>query len=132
MISAGRRRRAVCRAKPRPRTSATLCRNSARGSLVVNPLAADLDHVLAHTTGLWDALRGQRWFLTGGTGFFGCWLLESFLHANERLDLNARVTVLTRDPEAFVRKAPPLAVHPAVELHPGDVRSFVFPSCPFA
>jgi len=90
-------------------------------------LTADLDHVLKHTSGMWDELRGQRLFLTGGTGFFGCWLLESFTWANEKLGLNSSVTVLSRDPVAFRRKAPHLARNPAVSFHAGDVRSFVFP-----
>jgi dTDP-glucose 4,6-dehydratase len=92
-----------------------------------NPLAHDLDQVLAHTEGLWDGLRGQRIFITGGTGFFGCWLLESLAWANDRLDLRASATVLTRNPQAFMRKAPHLASHPAIHLHSGDVRSFDFP-----
>jgi dTDP-glucose 4,6-dehydratase len=96
-----------------------------------HPLAQDLDHVLAHTGGLWDELRGRRVFITGGTGFFGCWLLESFTWANDRLGLGARAVVLTRDPAAFARKAPHLAGHPAVRLHRGDVRSFAFPLGPF-
>jgi dTDP-glucose 4,6-dehydratase len=95
-------------------------------------LAADLDHVLEHTRGLWDELRGERIFITGGTGFFGCWLLESFCWANDRLGLDARATVLTRNPEAFRAKAPHLASHHAVTLHTGDVRGFAFPDGRFA
>ena len=97
----------------------------------VNPLAGDLDHVLAHTGGLWEDLRGARLFITGGTGFFGCWLLESFAWANEHLDLGAEAVVLTRDPAAFTRKAPHLAAHPSVRLHVGDVKDFAFPDGAF-
>jgi dTDP-glucose 4,6-dehydratase len=93
-------------------------------------LADDLDHVLLHTWDLWEELRGRRLFVTGGTGFFGCWLLESFTWANDRLGLDAEAVVLTRDPEGFALKAPHLAGHPAVRLHRGDVRSFAFPDGP--
>jgi nucleoside-diphosphate-sugar epimerase len=89
-----------------------------------NPLAHDLDHVLAQTRGLWEELRGARVFVTGGTGFFGCWLLETFLWANDHLRLDASVVVLTRDGNAFGRKVPHLASHPAVTLLDGDVRTF--------
>ncbi|HJT87178.1 MAG TPA: NAD(P)-dependent oxidoreductase [Bryobacteraceae bacterium] len=92
-----------------------------------NPLARDLDHVLAHTAGVWEELRRARIFLTGGTGFFGCWLLESFAAAYDRWDLDASVTVLTRSPEAFRTKAPHLAGHPGIELLRGDVQTFSFP-----
>jgi nucleoside-diphosphate-sugar epimerase len=93
-----------------------------------NPPAADLDHVLARTAGLWEELRGQRLFITGGTGFFGRWLIESFARANDRLGLDARAVVLSRDPAAFARKAPHLAAHPALQFVPGDVSRFAFPA----
>ncbi len=97
-----------------------------------NPLAQDLDHVLDHTRELWEELRGERLFITGGTGFFGCWLLESLLWAEERLSLGIQAVVLTRDPDAFRGKAPHLAGHPRVRLHVGDVRSFDFPKGTFS
>jgi dTDP-glucose 4,6-dehydratase len=70
--------------------------------------AQDLDHVLAYTRDDWEELRGQRLFLTGGTGFYGMWLIESFLWANHKLDLGAQAMVLARDPLAFLRKMPHL------------------------
>ena len=97
----------------------------------MNPLAADLDHVLAHTQGLWEELRGQRIFITGGTGFFGCWLLESFAWANDKLGLKASAVVLTRNPKLFAARMPHLAGRSDLSFLAGDVRDFSFPSGTF-
>jgi dTDP-glucose 4,6-dehydratase len=94
----------------------------------VKPLAnEDLDHILTHTLPLWDCARGRRIFLSGGTGFFGAWLLESLAYCNCRLNLDLTATVLSRDPEAFSRRIPHLAGNPTIRLLKGDVRDFVFP-----
>lgn len=93
---------------------------------------ADLSHILANTKDLWKDFRGGRVFITGGTGFFGCWLLETFVRANETYSLDAKAVVLTRDREAFCRKAPHLVSDPTIALHEGDVRSCVFPSGTFS
>src|SRR5579862_4336185 len=93
---------------------------------------ADLEHVILHTRCLWDEFKRERLFVTGGTGFFGKWLLESFLFANDTLGLDASVSVLTRDPAAFEGKAPHLARHPSVTLLAGDVRDFPFPEGRFS
>jgi len=99
---------------------------------MANPLARDLDHILYHTAHVWPELRDQRIFITGGTGFFGCWLLESFAWANDKLNLNAQAVALTRNAARFRSKAPHLAAHPAIRLHAGDVRDFDFPSGGFS
>ena len=96
-----------------------------------NPLKNDLDHILNHTKDLWEEVRNKRIFITGGTGFFGCWLLESFAWANEKLNLNAEVLVLTRNYERFKKKVPHLAINPNIRFHVGDVRDFAFPSGDF-
>ncbi len=73
-------------------------------------------------------MREGTIFITGATGFFGCWLLESFLHANRVLNLNAQMIALTRQRERFRSKAPHLADEPALTLLEGDLMDFAFPS----
>ena len=82
--------------------------------------AADLDHVLRRAD-VWEQLRGAHLFVTGGTGFFGRWMLESLLRADHELGLDARITLLTRDARRAATLAPVLAAHPAVTLLEGDI-----------
>src|ERR1700682_6030950 len=97
-----------------------------------NRLAQDLDNILARTEPLWEELRGQRILITGATGFFGCWLLESFAWANRRLSLNARAAGLSRRPGLLAEKALHLAQDPAIALHAADVRHGDFPHGAFS
>ena len=87
----------------------------------------DLEHILAHTRPLWEQVRGGRIFVTGATGFFGIWLLESFAFANKSLELGAKLVGLSRNPDAFYAKVPHLAQESSIALHRGDVRDFDFP-----
>lgn len=80
---------------------------------------------------LFTLLRDKRIFLTGGTGFFGKWLLESFLSVNKSFGLNAQVTVLSRHPNEFLAQNPWLAAESSVTFLPGDVRDFTFPNSHF-
>lgn len=70
----------------------------------------------------WRALTGQSIFITGGTGFIGKWLLATLLDANEKLSLDCRITVLSRDPSAFQCAWP--AVAGRLNWIAGDVRDF--------
>ena len=88
----------------------------------------DLEHVLNLTKDLWPSVAGKRIFVTGGTGFFGKWLLESFACCNRKLGLEASMVVLSRDPEGFAGDCPHLGTRADIEFHKGDVRSFDFPA----
>ncbi|WP_411822920.1 NAD-dependent epimerase/dehydratase family protein [Leptospira sp. 'Mane'] len=82
----------------------------------------DLDFILAHTD--FQKLKDERIFLTGGTGFIGRWFLESFIHANRALNLNAHLTVLSRDPEGFLLKYPKYKSLDHIDFWKGDVLDF--------
>ncbi len=97
-----------------------------------HPLAGDLDHIIASTRELWNDLRGGRLFITGGTGFVGTWLLESFAWANRIMGLKASAVVLTRNYAAFKGKVPHLAADPAINFHSGDIQAFTYPGGEFS
>lgn len=81
-----------------------------------------------------SALNGRRIFLTGGTGFFGKWLLYSFLEFRKARGLDASMVVLSRDPAAFLSANPLFGGRPGLEFIQGDVRTFDIgrvPPCEF-
>ena len=95
----------------------------------------DLDHVVNAVGERWERLRGKRLLLTGGTGFIGKWLLATFLYANQRYGLGAKVIVLSRSPELFCKEYPELAGVDGIQWRKGDVRALaneVANGCTFA
>jgi len=90
--------------------------------------ARDREHVIANTGDLWERVRGERIFVTGGTGFVGTWMVEAFVAANAAYRLGAKMVLLTRDAARFHRRAPHLAGDPAVELVTGDAVDFAAPA----
>lgn len=70
--------------------------------------AQDLAQIVRSTGALWEPLRGGNILITGATGFFGRWLLESLEALNRELGLDLRVIAQSRDPAAFLQRAPHL------------------------
>lgn len=95
-------------------------------------LKKDLECILSKTKNLFKKRKQEKFFITGGTGFFGRWFLESLLWANKQLDLGIQILVLTRNPEKFIQNAPHLGREPALDFLTGDIASFIFPSGSFA
>ncbi len=85
-----------------------------------------LEEIFSSTETMWEELREKEIFLTGATGFFGIWLLKSFIYANNKLNLNSKATVLTRDPESFQLQFPSISSDSSVTFHKGDIRDFKY------
>jgi dTDP-glucose 4,6-dehydratase len=86
----------------------------------------DLTYILTKTNVLFKEFSGKKILLTGGTGFFGKWLLECLLFANNNGSLDIKVYILSRNPEAFNIWFPHLYQNPCFTFLKGDVTSFTF------
>lgn len=93
---------------------------------------SDLNDILARAEPLLERMAGERVFITGGTGFFGRWLLEALTWANDRLDLDLCISVLSRSPDVSTQQAGRLTIHPTITWHRGDVRNFAGPTGQFS
>jgi len=76
------------------------------------------------TDPLWERIRGQRLFLTGGSGLFGQWLLDSLRDANQRLGLGVEAIVLSRRAREHEAVEPPDS---GIRWVQGDVIDFRLP-----
>jgi nucleoside-diphosphate-sugar epimerase len=89
--------------------------------------APDLAEIVAQAADDFEVLRGARLFISGGTGFFGKWLLGAFAYAEAQLGLGLRITILSRDPDAFLARHPEVARELPFRFVRGHVADFSFP-----
>jgi len=94
-------------------------------------MQADLEYILNHTGNIFKGLNGKKILLTGGTGFLGKWILESFLFAIREGSLDIKLYILSRNPEAFNIHFPHLFTPPFFTYLKGDVTDFKFPELNF-
>lgn len=82
-------------------------------NLIANKLAKDFTF-----------FKNKKLFLTGGTGFFGKWILEAFLFLNNQHRLNISVSILSRSPDKFKRLHPHISGHDNFVFIKGDIKNF--------
>lgn len=88
-------------------------------------IQSDLERIATFDPSLWNSLKNKKLFATGCTGFIGTWIIESFIHINEKFNLNAELFLLTRN------KAKHEKNYPEVKWIEGDIQNFTFPSDTF-
>ncbi|MCV9927419.1 NAD-dependent epimerase/dehydratase family protein [Flavobacterium sp. LS1R49] len=86
----------------------------------------DLNLILENTKEVWSDIKNKTIFLTGGTGFFGVWLLMSFVFVNRKLDLNSNIIILTRNKNKFLSKHKWILEYPEISFLEGDINDFEF------
>lgn len=86
--------------------------------------AEDLAHILREAAADLEELRGKRIFVTGGTGFFGKWVIGALARADDELNLGLEIYVLSRNPAAFAAQYPEVDGVSAFTFVRGDVADF--------
>lgn len=60
---------------------------------------SDLHEICQQVRSDLEALQGAQLFITGGTGFFGQWLVDALLEVNQAFGLSLEITLLSRRPD---------------------------------
>lgn len=69
-------------------------------------------------------LENSHIFISGATGIIGKWILASLLYADNALDLNLSISILTRNKKTFGENYPLLCFDRRVNVLEGDIRNF--------
>lgn len=75
---------------------------------------------------IFELLTTKKILITGGTGFFGKWLIKFFFEFNNLLNLDAKLFVLSRNPSRLFKIFPWLKNCNYIKFVKGDVRNFKF------
>jgi nucleoside-diphosphate-sugar epimerase/putative flippase GtrA len=92
------------------------------------PLDKVLSTGMSNSPDIAKTLQGKTVFITGGTGFFGKWLLLEIDYLNRKYNAAVKMTVLSRGPDDFIKRYPEFAKTEGLSFLKGDVRNFEFPS----
>lgn len=85
-------------------------------------IASDVAQSIARSGVALEGFRGKTVLLTGGTGFFGIWMLSALIQIKQVLKGDLRVVVVSRDPERFLQKHPQHLFDQYAEFIHSDVK----------
>lgn len=88
-----------------------------------NIVNQDIEDIHLRISAYHPKISGKRFFITGGTGYIGLWLLKYFLHASKYLN-GLEFGILSRNPDAFLHRNPEFAEACNFVFFRGDIRSF--------
>lgn len=92
-------------------------------------LQEDLGYIYIACNKEFNEFKGKTLFITGGTGFFGKWLIESLIYANDTGDLSLKIIILSRYPEVFLNNYPHFRKN-YIRIITGDICNFSYPEEP--
>jgi dTDP-glucose 4,6-dehydratase/UDP-glucose 4-epimerase len=90
-------------------------------------ISDDVQSILSRLCGSLEFFDNKRIFITGGTGFFGRWLLQILCTLVENKGLAIEIYVLSRNPQKFLSENSDFPFQKYIQFIQGDVVSFTLP-----
>lgn len=88
-------------------------------------IRADVKQLILRSCVDIETFRGSTILITGGTGFFGIWLLSALIDIKQNLGGDFRILALSRTPNKFLEAHPQTNFESQIEFVAGDVKTFV-------
>lgn len=85
----------------------------------------DLELVFDKIKDICTEFDNKTFLITGGTGFFGKWILNFFIYLKEKKDINIKAYILSRNPDKFLKNYPIFKKDYFIFIK-GDIRNFKF------
>lgn len=85
-------------------------------------LLPDLELASMQLANSLGALKGKKILITGGTGFFGQWLLYFLIHLNTKYALQIELFCLSRDSNSFLAKHPKIKTQDFIQWANADIK----------
>ncbi len=89
--------------------------------------ALDLAYTTSALAPLLPSFEGKIILLTGGTGLFGKWLLETYIALHTSHPFSGEIHILSRNPARFLAQNPYFSQFPFLKFHSGDTRNAEIP-----
>lgn len=86
-------------------------------------IKADVAQAIIRSGADFSSLSGKRVLVTGGTGFFGVWMLTALSQITENLKGDLEIAVITRDSKIFLGHNPQFELTRNLRFFEGDIRS---------
>lgn len=91
-------------------------------------ISQDVQRLLATIRDDVNDFQGKNILVTGGTGFFGRWLLKALCALKSTFNIDCKIYVLSRSPHDFLHRCQELLYCADMEFIQGDVVNFVLPN----
>jgi len=91
-------------------------------------VSEEINLIFSRLSPILNSFNNKRILITGGTGFFGLWLLQILCSLVHERGFNIGIYVISRNPERFLQEHSEILFEPYITFIQGDITNFKLPN----